>query len=158
MWGRKGSFQLRAHSPPLSKARVGTPGRDLEARTEAERCCLLPFSQWLIHQGPPTKRWHQPRGGTTHRNWVLPHQSSVKKMIHRPILQRYFLNQGSFPSDDSSLCQMDKTNQNKQKRAITRSREDVSLESYHKVSGGDVSLEGLFCPWSLSVSLASCLS
>jgi hypothetical protein len=54
---------------------------------------------------------HLPRNDSAHMGWVLPHQSSVKKMSHRLayrlLLWKHFPYSGSLFPDDPVLCQDD---------------------------------------------------
>lgn len=99
-------------------------------------CWFAPFA-FLYLPGPPAQAWHS-------LHWVLPHQSSVKKIPHRlvnrPVRWRHFLTRGSFFPDNFSLCQL------------------TIQMAWLVVTGGRVTVKGMevFWGWGKHSKLASC--
>ena len=112
-WGGKGLFSLHFHTAVDHQRKSGlelTQGKNLEAGANAEameECCLVACFPWLAQlallQNPrlPAHRWYHPQ-------WTYPF---FEKMPNSWISWRHFLKGGSFPCDNSSLCQVDTQNQ-----------------------------------------------
>lgn len=122
--GRRGLVSAHRSQPSIE----GTQSRNLE-RTEVRAMAYssrLAHSIVLYNPGPPTYLGVAP----SMVGWALPHQLLNNKTIHRlansSIMEAF--SQLSFPfPDNCSLCQVDKTTQNKNKNHPTRTLYNVAV-------------------------------
>jgi hypothetical protein len=124
--GRKGLFGL--HIPACSllrEAKIRTQSRKLEAGTEAaviEEYCILACSSWLVQLVSYTTQDHLLRGSTTYRGLGPPgSRNNQENVLDLPIHNLIAFSQLRFCfSFDPSLCQTDKTRQDKIKPNLIR--------------------------------------
>lgn len=104
-FGRKISLLPTVSHHSLSLREVGLR---TQGRTEVEDvkgCCplacssLLALPAFLYYQGQSAQGW---------MSWAHPYLSLIKKMHHRLVSWRRFLNRGSLFPDDPTLNQVDK--------------------------------------------------
>lgn len=123
--GRRGLVSAHRSQPSIE----GTQSRNLERRTEVRAMAYssrLAHSIVLYNPGPPTYLGVAP----STVGWAVPHQLLNNKTIHRlansNIMEAF--SQLSFPfPDNCSLCQVDKTTQNKNKNHPTRTLYNVAV-------------------------------
>jgi hypothetical protein len=112
-WKGKCSMYLHVRSHTIE----GGQSKSLQAEAEGalEERCLLACSPWLAvlyNPGPYTQGWHCSQ-------WAGPSPSTLKQTLpyrpsYVPVWWGHFLSWGSSYSEDSSLYQVDKTNQPRQ--------------------------------------------